>query len=222
MQWTGSWRSRKKRPEIVPSFSVIEGGSAAGSSRASYDRDDWGSADMPASPSRPRSTVQQGTPTPASAPIARSKIGAAWGEANLEHSGAPARRRDDVDDMAREWVNARLEATEERMNARLAGIDGRLDAGLAKLDGDIRSLSANIQVLTNTATLLLEDTRSVKEDVKNIKEQRFGFILWIIGTFLAVFLSVLAMITFGKDMFEWGQQLPMTEAAPPASVPPAK
>src|SRR3954452_8464897 len=39
-----------------------------------------------------------------------------------------------MDDMAREWVNARLEATEERMNARLAGIEGSIAVLGNKMD----------------------------------------------------------------------------------------
>lgn len=101
----------------------------------------------------------------------------------------------------------------------MAAIEGRIDTGLTELDADITSLAADIRALATTATVLHEDTKSVKEDVKTIKERRFNFVLWIIRTALAVFLGVMTVATFGKDMFEWGTAVRESREPAASSTP---
>jgi 3-oxoacyl-(acyl-carrier-protein) synthase len=106
-----------------------------------------------------------------------------------------------MDDMAREWVNARLEATEERMNARLSGIE----ASLKVLVGDVGALA-------NSMNAVRVKTDAIESAQSNTK-------YWIIGTAITLLLgtvgSVVAVLAFGlqafdaaRSLIEMGQSLP--------------
>lgn len=110
-------------------------------------------------------------------------------------------RRTTMDDMAREWVNARLEATEERMNARLAGIEA-----------DLKMLVGNVGALTTSMNAIKNKADAIESAQSNTK-------FWIIGTAITLLLgtvgSVVAVLAFGLQAFEsaralieFGQSLP--------------
>jgi hypothetical protein len=112
-----------------------------------------------------------------------------------------SRRKPNMDDMAREWVNARLEATEERMNARLSGIE----ASLKVLVGDVGALA-------NSMNAVRVKTDAIESAQSNTK-------YWIIGTAITLLLgtvgSVVAVLAFGlqafdaaRSLIEMGQSLP--------------
>lgn len=103
-----------------------------------------------------------------------------------QNSGSPK-----MDDMAREWVNARLEATEERMNARLAGIESAIHIAVGKLDG----LSGQIGDAKNEAVRAHDEAVKARDAALN---NRWFFI----GTAISLAAVIAAMLAYGAQNFD--------------------
>lgn len=104
---------------------------------------------------------------------------------------APIWRRSDMDDMAREWVNARLEATEERMNARLAGIESSIQLAVGKLD----ALGNQIADAKNEAIRAHDEAVKARDAALNNK-------WFFVGTAIALAAVIAAMLAFGVQNFD--------------------
>lgn len=96
-----------------------------------------------------------------------------------------------MEEMAREWVNARLEATEERMNARLAGIEATLQSVATKLD------AVGVQI----ADAKTESVRAHDEATK-ARDAALNNRWFFIGTAVSLAAVIAAMLAFGIQNFD--------------------
>jgi hypothetical protein len=109
---------------------------------------------------------------------------------------APRRRRvvavdrgANMEDMTRDWVNARLEAVEERMNSRLT------------------TLESDQKIMLNTMNAIYAEVKDIKANQGELKAVRRSILGGFIATGLAIAGLILALFAFGKDMFELAPSL---------------
>jgi hypothetical protein len=141
-----------------------------------------------------------------------------------------------MDDTTKEWVATKLEAAQERTNTQLANLQSRLDIGIVRLESHVNMISNNVQQLVDAVKGIHADGRETRAEIDRLsgkideaeKETRkelyeiktqnantqaqnasihTSMLMWYVGTTIVLFLALVAVATFGKDMFEWGQHL---------------